>query len=38
MTWLLIIGAAVVIGGSAGAWWALRQPDPNPKGQNKPTN
>ena len=27
--WLLVTG--VVIGGIVGAWWAFKQPDPNPK-------
>jgi hypothetical protein len=29
MLWLII--GAVIIGGLAGAWWSMRQPDPNPK-------
>jgi hypothetical protein len=28
--WILV--AATVLGGIAGAFWAFRQPDPNPKG------
>jgi hypothetical protein len=31
--YIILIGGGLVIGGIAGAVWAFRQPDPNPKGK-----